>query len=101
MVSAKVRSFTQRKKMIAALKQTGKAIEELESRMANMETVSEEEQNLYDNAESIAEKVAWLLENVEEMIVSGKLTQEEAKKVQENLVEKLSKIESDLKEAQA
>ena len=52
MTAAKVRSFSQRKKLQASLKATAGAVEELEGRMAQMEAVSEEEQTLYDNAEA-------------------------------------------------
>jgi len=101
MVNAKTPSLSQRRKMLKALKDTGSMLVELEERMAKMEVLSPPEEQLYGQAEQVEDKCQWLQGECEAMIDAGKLTAAEAKRVGNNMTERLAKVKEQLKSSEA
>jgi len=67
--------------------------------MVNMEPISPDEQELYDNADAIGEKCEWLQGEIEAMILRGSLTMDEAKRVASQTTDKIGMINDELMKA--
>jgi len=100
MATAKVRSLSQRRRMLKALKTTGGMLAGFEERLCQMQPLDEAEQSLYDSSEQIEEKCEWLQAQMEAMVAEGQLTKDEATKMKGNIEEKRTKLEEDIYQAQ-
>jgi len=97
--SPKVRSFAQRKAMLAALKAEQEKYEACERKMITMEALTDEEQKLYDEAQALPEKIEWATKLLEEMIEEGQLTVREKSDMLENLGSKVEALDREIAKA--
>mmetsp|Transcript_22861 Transcript_22861/g.63471 ORF Transcript_22861/g.63471 Transcript_22861/m.63471 type:complete len:410 (-) Transcript_22861:130-1359(-) len=97
--SSKVVLFSQRKNLLQELKKAQKLYEGCEQKMIAMEALTDEEQKLYDEAQALAEKVAWLVSLLEDMVEEGKLTAQEKSSMLEQLGAKVETLDLEISKA--
>eukprot|EP00947_MAST-08B_sp_MAST-8B-sp1_P000474 g474.t1 len=79
MFAAKCASWTQRKRLLEALKDLGRQLRTCDEKLIAMEKLTEEEERLYDatTTDELSEKVVALQADIKSMVAQGKLTKQE------------------------
>ena len=96
----KIASFGQRQRLLKMLKDAAATITVAESKLTNMQPLSDSEQALYDCAVSIPDKISWLQTSMQQMIDQGQLTKSEKASVLDQMDVKLAEASSALDAAQ-
>lgn len=91
MVRSKVPSFAQKRNLLKLLKQKKAEVQDIEDRCMRMERLTQEEQDLYDQAsvESLEDKCTWVKALLEAHVFEGILTKKEVEMVRAQLQEKV------------
>eukprot|EP00667_Euglena_gracilis_P016408 EG_transcript_17168 len=101
LVKQKCPTFTQKRCLLKAMKGVQGRFEEFEQRMAALQPLTAEEQELYEGQVAMAEKVDDLTKQVQVLLDSGKVSKAEAALLLTELTEKLKKAEKAIKDAEA
>mmetsp|Transcript_9251 Transcript_9251/g.23643 ORF Transcript_9251/g.23643 Transcript_9251/m.23643 type:complete len:409 (+) Transcript_9251:240-1466(+) len=99
--SIKIATFAQRKNLLAAMKDAQKRYQACEEKMISMEALTDEEQQLYDEAQALPEKVEWVTKLLEEMVEAGGLTAAEKSDMLEQLGTKVEALDQEIRKAKA
>eukprot|EP00656_Telonema_subtile_P003674 TRINITY_DN11668_c0_g1_i3.p1 TRINITY_DN11668_c0_g1~~TRINITY_DN11668_c0_g1_i3.p1 ORF type:complete len:356 (+),score=129.76 TRINITY_DN11668_c0_g1_i3:152-1219(+) len=102
MTAAKVPTFTQKKTLSKQLKEMVKRLQGFEERMCAMDVLSAAEQELYDSAdmEAMADKLAWLEEQMDLMLANGHVSHEEMSTVRSTVSRNLDRATAELAQAE-
>ena len=103
MVAAKTPTFAQRRRVLDILKKAKTDYAAIEAKLAAMEALTEQEQQVYDelDVEALAEKQTWLTGQMDGMITSGQLTKAEQAMVLAQLNAKLEAVELQIATAES
>lgn len=86
-------SFSQRRALLKALKEMAAKFASFEERMTNMQQLSKDEDELYNSAQFLPEKIADLEKQLEGMMAGGHLTKSEMDNMIRDFSEKLLQLE--------
>jgi len=94
MVADKCKGWSQKRRLLSALKRTGAMLEECERKMVSMEELSEGERLMYDTYDKdlIASKVQWLGGAIKGMVAAGQLSEVEREEVLDGMRERLEAL---------
>mmetsp|Transcript_18099 Transcript_18099/g.46281 ORF Transcript_18099/g.46281 Transcript_18099/m.46281 type:complete len:351 (+) Transcript_18099:56-1108(+) len=98
MMAAKCPSLAQRRRAHEVLKAARAELAAAETKMANLEMLTDDEQRRYDTLDAVGleEKQAWLGKAMEGMVDSGQLTAAEKKAMIEQLASKMEQLEEQI-----
>jgi hypothetical protein len=92
LVSTQCPSFSQRRALLKAMKEMAARFKGFEERMTNMQPLTKEEDELYNSAQQLQEKVAELEKQLEGMTEGGHLTKTEIATMVADLNEKIQQV---------
>ncbi len=92
LVSTQCASFSQRRALSKAMKEMAARFKGFEERMTNMQPLSKEEDELYNSAQFLPEKVAELEKQLEGMVEGGHLTKTEISTLISDLNDKIVQV---------
>mmetsp|Transcript_28970 Transcript_28970/g.83019 ORF Transcript_28970/g.83019 Transcript_28970/m.83019 type:complete len:417 (-) Transcript_28970:28-1278(-) len=103
LVTDYVTSYQQKKKLLDLIKSRISSLEQIEGKMTRLETLSAEEQALYDDvgADELREKAKFMTGALQEMVDEGKLTSAEKAAFLEQLDGKLAALEAEIAKAES
>jgi len=96
LVQLKVNSYHQLKKLQAHLKDAQKFLTDCETRLSNMKQLTAEEQDKFDNYDSIAEKITFVNKELQKLVENGQLEQFEIEDLLKFLQERVAMMEEQL-----
>jgi len=101
LVAAQCPSFSQRRALLKAMKEMQARFTSFEERMTNMQQLSKDEDELYNSAQDLPEKIAQLEKQLEGMMTGGHLTRSEMDNMIRDFSEKLVQVEDMVDKAKA
>jgi len=93
LVEYNVPSFSQKRALLKRLKAFKGIIDQCDQKLSNMESLTEEEQEMYDTVSEIENKINLVEKQLDEMIREGRLTAGEQSVMVEELTGKLSELD--------
>lgn len=99
MVHENCTSFSQKRALLKAMKQVVAKFDEFESRLAKLEKLEPNEEELYNGSVQLADKVAWLSDQVQGMVNKGKVTASEIEILIKEAQHKLQLIDENINKA--
>jgi len=92
LVEYNVPSFSQKRALLKRLKTFKIIVDECDGKLAKMEQLTEEEQEMYDTVAEIQNKIELIEKQLEEMIAEGRLTAGEQQHMVDELIGKLDEL---------
>ncbi len=93
LVAMNVPSFSQKRALLKRLKVMVSAFEQLEKMLMEQQSLTEQEQEMYDSMVDVSDKVEYLNKELETMIRKGRLTKGEQKQMVDDLSKKMEEID--------
>lgn len=101
LVKKKVFGVSARRKLHKHLKTVQSRIEKAEQKLSNMEHLSDEERDWYENSIELDSKLQWLNEELDSMIADGQLTGAEKKEMESSFSTKKQELNQEIEKAKA
>jgi polyhydroxyalkanoate synthesis regulator phasin len=86
-------SFSQKRSLLKRMKVMQSALEMLESMLCEQQTLTEQEQEMYDSMVDVEAKIEHLNKELEKMVAKGRLTKGEQKQMVDDLAKKLEEMD--------
>ena len=93
LVAMNTPSFSQKRSLLKRMKVMQSALEMLESMLCEQQTLTEQEQEMYDSMVDVEAKIEHLNKELEKMVAKGRLTKGEQKQMVDDLAKKLEEMD--------
>ena len=93
LVAMNTPSFSQKRALLKRMKVMQSALEMLESMLCDQQTLTEQEQEMYDSMVDVNAKIEHLNKELEKMVAKGRLTKGEQKQMVDDLAKKLEEMD--------
>ena len=93
LVAMNVPSFSQKRALLKRLRIMESALEQLEKMLMEQQTLTEQEQEMYDSMVDVGNKIEFLNKELEKMVGKGQLTKGEQKQMVDDLGKKLEELD--------
>lgn len=101
LVAMNVPSFSQKRALLKRLRVMESALEQLEAMLCDGQSLTEQEQEMYDSFVDVASKTEFLTKELEKMVSKGRLTKGEQKQMVDDLRKKLEELDVMISDADA
>ena len=101
LVAINVPSFSQKRALLKRLRVMQSALEQLEAMLCDGQSLTEQEQEMYDSFVDVASKTEFLTKELEKMVSKGRLTKGEQKQMVDDLGKKLEELDVMISDADA